>query len=74
MKSRWPTYKWWAALITATAAWVANFITAGTFTKAIAIALVGLVAQQAVAYLVPNSDTAAVSLSSRGAVVPEPAK
>ena len=74
MNSRWPTYKWWAALITATAAWIANFITAGTFTKAIAIALVGLVAQQAVAYLVPNSDTPLVSHSSRGAVAPEPAK
>ena len=55
-KSRWPTNKWWAALFTATptGAWVANFINVGTFNKAIAIALVGLISQQLVAYVTPN--------------------
>jgi hypothetical protein len=53
-KSRWPTHKWWAALFTATGAWAANFITAGTFNKAIAIALVGLISQSLVAYVTPN--------------------
>jgi hypothetical protein len=53
-KSRWPTHKWWAALFTATGAWVANFINVGTFNKAIAIALVGLISQQLVAYVTPN--------------------
>ena len=53
-KSRWPTHKWWAALFTATGAWVANFITAGTFNKAIAIALVGLISQSLVAWVTPN--------------------
>jgi|SRR5215469_926493 len=55
-KSRWPTHKWWAALFTATGAWVANFITAGAFNKAIAIALVGLISQSLVAYVTPNDD------------------
>lgn len=57
VKSWRPTNKWWAALVTVTGSWVANLITAGSFTKTIAIALVGIVAQMIVAYLVPNSDT-----------------
>jgi hypothetical protein len=52
-----PTNKWWAALVTVAGSWVANLITAGAFTKVIAIALVGIVCQMTVAYLVPNSDT-----------------
>ena len=52
-----PTNKWWAALVTVAGSWVANLITAGAFTKPIAIALVGIVSQMTVAYLVPNSDT-----------------
>jgi hypothetical protein len=51
-----PTNKWWAALVTVAGSWVANLITAGAFTKVIAIALVGIVCQMTVAYLVPNSD------------------
>lgn len=58
VKSRWqPTKKWWAALVTVAGSWVANLITAGAFTKVIAIALVGIVAQMTVAYLVPNDNT-----------------
>jgi hypothetical protein len=57
VKSRWPTKKWWAALVTVAGSWVANLITAGAFTKVIAIALVGIVAQMIVAYLVPNDNT-----------------
>lgn len=56
-KSLWPTNKWWAALVTAAAAWVINWITVGTFSKAILIALIGVIAQAIVSYLVPNSDT-----------------
>jgi hypothetical protein len=52
-----PTNKWWAALVTVAGSWVANLITAGAFTKVIAIALVGIVCQMTVAYLVPNSGT-----------------
>ncbi len=57
VKSRWPTKKWWAALVTVAGSWVANLITAGAFTKVIAIALVGIVSQMIVAYLVPNDNT-----------------
>jgi hypothetical protein len=57
-RSLWPTRKWWAALITALAAFFVNWIAAGQFTREIAIALVGVLAQAAVAYLVPNKDTA----------------
>ena len=57
VKSRWPTNKWWAALVTVAGSWVASLLTAGAFTKEIAIALVGIVSQMTVAYLVPNSDT-----------------
>lgn len=56
-RSVWPTRKWWAALITALAAFAINWILAGQFTREIAVALVGVVAQAAVAYLVPNEST-----------------
>jgi hypothetical protein len=52
-----PTNKWWAALVTVAGTWVVSLITAGAFTKTIAIALVGIVAQMTVAYLVPNDST-----------------
>ena len=52
-----PTNKWWAGLITVAGSWVVNLITAGAFTKTIAIALVGIVTQMTVAYLVPNDNT-----------------
>ena len=57
VKSWRPTKKWWAALVTVAGSWVANLITAGGFTKTIAIALVGIVSQMIVAYLVPNDNT-----------------
>ena len=57
VKSRRPTKKWWAALVTVTGSCVVSLITAGAFTKAIAIALVGIVSQMTVAYLVPNDNT-----------------
>jgi hypothetical protein len=56
-KSWMPTRKWWAALVTALAAWIVNWINEGELSKAILIALVGVVAQAAVAYIVPNADT-----------------
>lgn len=52
-----PTRKWWAALVTALAAVAVNWIDAGEFNKTIAIALVGVIAQAVVAYLVPNQST-----------------
>jgi hypothetical protein len=56
-KSGWPTRKWWAMFITALAAFLTAWINAGQFNKEILIALIGLVAQALVTYLVPNSDT-----------------
>lgn len=56
-KSLMPTRKWWAALVTALAAWIVNWITEGDLSKPILIALVGVIAQALVAYLVPNADT-----------------
>ena len=56
-KSAWPTRKWWAGLITAVAALAVNLIETGQFSKEIAIALVGLVAQALVVYIVPNDNT-----------------
>ncbi|GLZ13948.1 hypothetical protein Acsp04_41830 [Actinomadura sp. NBRC 104425] len=52
-----PTRKWWAALITALTAVVINWIQAGAFSKEILIALIGVVSQAAVSYLVPNEST-----------------
>jgi hypothetical protein len=43
--------------ITSVAAFLVNLIVAGDFNKEILIALVGLLAQAAVSYLVPNADT-----------------
>ncbi|MGH3390948.1 MAG: hypothetical protein ACRDOO_18940 [Actinomadura sp.] len=56
-KSGWPTRKWWAMFITALAAFLTGWIQAGEFNKEMTIALIGLVAQALVTYLVPNSDT-----------------
>lgn len=56
-KSLWPTRKWWAAFITAVAAFLVNWIVAGEFGKEVLIMLIGVLAQSAVAYLVPNADT-----------------
>jgi hypothetical protein len=52
-----PTNKWCAGLVTVAGSWVVNLITAGAFTKTIAIALVGIITQMIVAYLVPNDNT-----------------
>ena len=57
VKSLWPTRKWWAAFITAFAAFLINWIQAGEFSREILIALIGVVSQALVAYLVPNQDT-----------------
>jgi multisubunit Na+/H+ antiporter MnhG subunit len=56
-RSAMPTRKWWAMFITSLAAFLVNWIAAGELSKEILIALVGLVAQAAVSYLVPNAET-----------------
>jgi hypothetical protein len=56
-KSLWPTRKWWAMFIAALAAFLTTWIESGGFTKQTLIALIGLVAQALITYLVPNADT-----------------
>ncbi|MBC6457312.1 hypothetical protein [Actinomadura sp. HBU206391] len=55
--SPWPTRKWWAMFVTALAAFLVNWIQAGELNREILIALVGLGAQAAITYLVPNDST-----------------
>jgi hypothetical protein len=57
-KSLWPTRKWWANLVTALATWGTAFVNGGTrWTEAIIIFLIGIAAQAAVSYLMPNLGT-----------------
>ena len=56
-KSLVPTRKWFATQITAIAALVAAWLTAGAWNTTLSIALVGLIAQAAAGYLLPNADT-----------------
>jgi hypothetical protein len=56
-KSRWPTRKWLVTQITAVAALLTAWVTAGAWDKTLSVALIGLFAQATVGYLVPNADT-----------------
>jgi uncharacterized oligopeptide transporter (OPT) family protein len=55
-KSWLPTRKWVAGVVTAIAAFLVNWISAGVFNKEIKIALVGLGASAVVSYLVKNNE------------------
>ena len=55
-KSRLPTNKWFATQTTAVAALLIAFVNAGAWDKTLSIALIGLLSQAAIGYLVPNSD------------------
>jgi hypothetical protein len=52
-----PTNKWWAARVTAIAAIVVMYITTDGWDDEEMIALVGLIAEAIVSYLVPNAKT-----------------
>lgn len=52
-----PTRKWIAATITALGAVTVLWLQAGSMTVEVRIALVGVIVQAMVAYLVPNQDT-----------------
>ena len=54
-KSWLPTRKWLFGVVTAAAAFLVTWISAGEFNKEIKIALVGLGASAVVSYLVPNN-------------------
>jgi hypothetical protein len=55
--SKWPTRKWWAATVTALGGVLILVIQQGGFTAEVAIALVGVVTQAIVTYLIPNDST-----------------
>jgi hypothetical protein len=56
-KSLLPTRKWWAAFVTSVAGVVVMGISADEFSTEVKIALVWVVVQAAVTWLVPNVDT-----------------
>jgi hypothetical protein len=53
-KSWIPTNKWFATQVTAIAALLVAWVNAGDWNKTLTIALIGLVSQAIVGYLVPN--------------------
>ncbi len=52
-----PTRKWLATQCTATTTVVVAWVNAGTWTKPLTIATIGLVSQAAIGYLVSNGDS-----------------
>ena len=55
-RSKWaPSRKWYATLVTALAALLTAWVTAGAWDKTLSIALIGLVGQSVIGYLVPNA-------------------
>lgn len=55
-KSWQPTKKWWAATVIGVAGVITLWIQGGQWTAEISVALVTLLSQRIVAYLVPNDD------------------
>ena len=55
-KSRCPTNKWMATQVTAVAALLTAWVTAGGWNKTLSITLIGLVGQAIVSYILPNGD------------------
>ncbi len=66
-KSWKPTNKWLAAQCTGTATLAIAWVNAGAWTKPLTIALIGLVSQAVVAYLVSNADPSSETSASTGA-------
>ena len=56
-KSLWPTRKWIVTQVTALAALLIAWVQAGDWNKTLAVAVIGLVAQMIVGYVIPNADT-----------------
>ena len=52
-----PTRKWFAAQIAAVATLVVAWLNADEWNKTLTVALVGLVAQALITYIVPNQET-----------------
>ena len=60
----WPSRKWLATQCTAAAAVAVAWVNAGAWTKPLSIAMIGLVSQAAVGYLVSNGEPAVASSGS----------
>ncbi len=56
-KSVIPTRKWIATQVTAVAALLTAWVTAGEWNETLSIALIGLIAQAVIGYLLPNAET-----------------
>lgn len=56
-KSPLPTRKWMAGQVTAAAAFLTAWVTAGEWNSTLSIAVIGLLAQASISYLIPNVDT-----------------
>ena len=63
-KSRRPDNKWLATQVTALAALLTGWVTAGEWNKTLTITLIGLVGQAIVSYILPNADLSS-GVSSR---------
>ena len=56
-KSKWPTNKWLATQVTAMAALLTGWVTAGEWNKTLSTTMIGLVAQAVVSYVLPNAES-----------------
>jgi hypothetical protein len=56
-KSRVPTNKWLATQVTATAALLTGWVTAGEWNRTLTTTAIGLVAQAIVSYVLPNAES-----------------
>jgi hypothetical protein len=57
VKSKWPTNKWMATQVTALAALLTGWVTAGEWNKTLSTTMIGLVAQAIVSYVLPNAES-----------------
>ena len=57
-KSKMPNNKWLATQVTALAALLTGWVTAGVWNKTLTITLIGLVGQAIVSYIMPNAELA----------------
>jgi len=72
-RTRWPSRKWLATQCTAAAAVAVAWVNAGAWTKPLSIAMIGLVSQAAVGYLVSNGEPAVASSGSGAPSAPSSA-
>ncbi len=64
-----PTRKWMATQSTALATLAVSWVNAGTWNKPLSIAVIGVVSQAVVSYLIPNVDQAKAQAAAGGGLV-----